>query len=632
MNTSRAWLQREYFDAELPAAEVLADALTFHVAEVDDVKGDLIDVQVLPDRSAYMLSHRGIAKELSAALTIPMKRDPLREPIPEYPTTDLLSISIETPMSARQMGALVRGVQVGPSPSWLKEALESVGQRSINNIVDVTNYVMLNIGQPLHAFDTKKITWDGDRLPIRIREAKEGESITVLSGEEYVLPEGTIVIAEGVTDNALDIAGIKGGMASAITEHTTELYISVANFDGTSVRKTAQALKLWTDASSRFQNKLSPALVAYGMRDALALITAVAGGEVVGVVDVYPEPVDSQPVSVTLAQVNSLLGSSFSRGDIEHALARLDFSYAFVEDMVTVLPSFERRDLCIAEDLIEEIGRIVGYEHLESKVLPLMRVAPDQARFRGIEAIRDFLVERGFTELSTQSFTKEGDIELANPLQSERPYLRPSLLPALEEALTHAVLEAPRVLGPSRFVKLFEVGNVFTNHGEMTVLSMGVRDMSGTSASEALKENVATLEQELLRIPASARYSLDGSMMELSLDQLNLEKLGDTYAPVATRLASYRPYSVYPFALRDIAVWTPEGTEESEVVSAILKEAGELLVRVDLFDRFEKEGRISYAFRLVFQSTERTLSDTDLDPAMARVAAALNEKEGWQVR
>lgn len=632
MNTSRAWLQREYFDAELPATEVLADTLTFHVAEVDDVKGDLMDVQVLPDRSAYMLSHRGIAKELSAALTIPMKRDPLREPIPEYPATDALSISIETPKSARQMGALVRGVTVGPSPAWLKEALESVGQRSINNIVDVTNYVMLNIGQPLHAFDTKKITWDGDRLPIRIREAREGESITVLSGEEYVLPEGTIVIAEGVTDRALDIAGIKGGIASAITEHTTELYISVANFDGVSVRKTAQALKLWTDASSRFQNKLPPALVAYGMRDALALITEIAGGEVVGIVDVYPEPTETQSVSVTVAHVNSLLGSSFSRGDIEQALARLDFSYTLVEDRITVLPSFERRDICIAEDLIEEIGRTIGYEHIVSAALPLMKTAPDQARFRGIEAIRDFLVERGFTEVSTPSFTKDGDIELANPLQSERPYLRASLLPALEDALGRAVLAAPRVLGPSRFVKLFEIGNVFTKHGEMLVVSMGVHDTSGTSAPEALKENVATLEQELLRIPASARYSLDGSMMELNLDQVNLEKLGDTYAPQAIQLASYRPYSVYPCALRDVAVWTPEGTEESEVMNTILKEAGEFLVRVDLFDRFEKEGRISYAFRLVFESLDRTLSDTDLDPAIARVATSLNEKEGWQVR
>lgn len=121
-------------------------------------------------------------------------------------------------------------------------------------------------------------------------------------------------------------------------------------------------------------------------------------------------------------------------------------------------------------------------------------------------------------------------------------------------------------------------------------------------------------------------------MIELNLDQVNLEKLGDTYAPQATQLASYRPYSVYPCALRDVAVWTPEGTEESEVMNTILKEAGEFLVRVDLFDRFEKEGRISYAFRLVFESLDRTLSDTDLDPAMERVATSLNEKEGWQVR
>ena len=634
MKVSLAWLQK-YFDAPLPGADTVADALTFRVAEIEEAEGDLVDVKVLPDRAAYLLSHRGVAKEVSAALDIPLKRDPLREELPSYPETDRLSVSLdEEGKCARFMAALVTGVKVGSSPAWLKEALEAVGQRSINNVVDATNYVMLDIGQPLHAFDAGKLAAREGAYAIAVRGAASGETITTLAGEEHALPEGTLLVADGNSGAALGIAGVKGGQASGIAEDTADIIIECANFDGSSIRRTAQALKLFTDASSRFQNKPSPALVAYGMRDALALITEIAGGELVGVVDAYPEPPEPEAVSVSLARVNGLLGAAFSVDEVRDALRRLGFSYTEVEDSFVVLPPFERRDLSIPEDLVEEIGRILGYDRIAPLELPLQETAPDQARYRGIERVKDFLVERGFTELSTQSFAAEGDIMLQNPLQEDRPYLRPSLLPAMRDALARGAANAPRVLGPSDLLKLFEVGTAFTKDGEFLLLSMGVAALSGkkAKAADALKEHVATLEQELLAAPIAARYSLDGEAVEFDIGKLNLEKLGDVYAPLSARMGAYRPYSPYPFALRDVAVWTPAGTEESEVSNAIVKEAGDLLVRIDLFDRFEKEGRISYAFRLVFESMERTLSDADLDPAMERVSAALNAKEGWEVR
>lgn len=633
MKTSVAWLQG-YFEEPLPDAATLAETLTFHAAEIEEAEGDVLDVNVLPDRAAYMLSHRGVASELSAALSRPMKYDPLRSELPVYPATDRLTVSVDADgKCARYMAALVTGVAVGPSPTWLKEALESVGQRSINNVVDATNYVMLDIGQPLHAFDAHMLTARENGYAIDVRASKEGEHVTTLTGESYDLPPDVLLITDAHADGMpIGIAGVKGGKAAGITDATVDIIIESANFDGTSVRKAAQALKLFTDASSRFQNRPSEALVAYGMRDVLALIEKVAGGTLVGVTDVYPELPEIVPVSVSLARVNALLGSEFSREDVQGAFDRLGFSYTQVEDTFTILPPFERRDLVIPEDLVEEVGRTLGYDRIEPVPLPTQTLAPEQARFRGIEAVKDFLVDRGFTEISTPSFASEGEIELANPLQEDRPFLRASLLPQLHDALARAVLAAPRVLGPTRFVKIFEVGTVFLKGGETLLLSMGVSDLSGTTAADALKENVATLEQELLRIPALARYSLDGTMMELNLDKLNLEKLGEEYAPVSVRLGSYRPYSVYPFALRDIAVWTPEGTQESEVTGSIMKEAGEFLVRIDLFDRFEKDGKVSYAFRLVFESMDRTLADSDLDPAMARVTDALNAHEGWKVR
>lgn len=640
MKTSRKWLQG-YFEQELPDAEKLRDALTFSVAEVEDAvpgNDDLLDVNVLPDRASYLLSHRGVAKELSASLGLALAHDPLRQELPTYPETDRLIIGLdEEEGCTRYIGALVKGVRVGPSPAWLTEALESVGQRSINNIVDATNYVMLAIGQPLHAFDAGKLTAREGVYAISVRGAREEEKITTLAGEEYVLPEGTLLITDAHADGApIGIAGIKGGQRAAIDETTTDIILESASFDGTSVRRAAQKLKLFTDASSRFQNKPSPTLAAYGMRDVLALVEKVAGGELVGVVDMYPKAPEPQTVSVSLARVNEVLGSFFTPYDVRTALASLDFSYTEVEDGFTVLVPFERNDLVIPEDLVEEIGRVVGYDTIESQELPVTSGVPDQARFRGIERIKDFLIERGFTEISTPSFAEEGEIELANPLQSDKPYLRASLVPSLRDALTRASSVAPRLTGPAPFVKLFEIGTVFTASGEMPFLAMGVVSLSGKGAPEVLKENLATLEQELFAMPVHARASLDGQLTEFSLDSINLEKLGDEYAPISVTLGAYKPFSPYPFALRDIAVWTPEGTEETEVTNVIIPAAGEHLARIDQFDRFEKEKdgvtRISYAFRLVFESIDRTLSDKDLDPAMERITEALNAHDGWEVR
>ena len=630
MKISRTWLER-FFDTELPSTEELAEALTFHAFEIEEAEGDMLDVKVLPDRAAYALSHRGIAREVSAILGIPMKEDPLRTQLPEWIPTNELSLSLDPEgKTYRKMGALVRGVKVGPSPEWLRAALESVGQRSINNVVDATNFVTLNMGQPLHAFDAGKIAWHDGVLSITVRAAEADEQITVLTGETYTLPEGALVIAEGEEGTALDIAGIKGGMASAITEETDDLFVSVCNFYGARVRKTAQALNLFTDASTRFQNKISPELAAYGMRDVLALITELADGEVVGVNDVYPNPVTQTPVSVTRARITGLLGSEVSDSEVRAALEVLDLPYTSEGNAYTVTPPFERRDLTIAEDLIEEVGRIRGYDKVVSQPLLVLEEGEGSPRYDGLERIKDVLRERGYTEISTQSFAERGDIILANPLDKTKPALRKRLAENMEAALVKAVAAAPRVLGPAPAVHLFEIGSVFPKEGETLSLALGYRAVSGKQKAAVLDEVVGALKDELgIALPVER---VSEGIAEILLKDLDLAALGEGYVPARVRLGSYHPFTIYPFALRDVAVWTPHGTEESEVTEVILKEAGEHLVRIDLFDRFEKEGRVSYAFRLVFESAERTLSDEELVPAMARIAAALAARAGWEVR
>ncbi len=642
MKVSIAWLQT-YFAEPLPPTEELVDALTFHSSEVEEVMGEgaaaAFDVKVLPDRAPYALSHRGIAYELAAALGRPLSSDPLRAPLPAFAPTDRIALSIENPKAClRYAAALVTGVKVGPSPEWLRSALEAVGQRSINNVVDATNYVMLNIGQPLHAFDAAKLEKDAaGAYSIGVRGARAGEKITTLSGDELALPAGTLLITDRAADMALGIAGIKGGKAAELGEGTTDILVEAANFDGAMVRRASQALKLWTDASLRFQNNVSPELVAYGMRDVLALIGELAGGELAGVVDRYPAPEAPQPpVSVARAQLNGALGTSFSMDEISGALGRLSLEHAVEGEMVTVRPPFERRDIVIWQDLVEEVGRVLGYDTVVPTALPAMPKAPDQAAWRGMEAIKDILVARGFTEISTQSFAAEGEVQLANPLQADKPWLRASLAANMADALERAAQVAPRVLGPEPLLKLFELGTVFAKDGEHLSLCLGYRQLSGKASDAVLQEAVDALLEAFPAAGIARPAPADGSIAELSLKDAGLAAIGKEAQLARYALGEYRQFSAYPSALRDIAVWTPEGTEETEAALAIEKEAGELLARIDLFDRFEKaEGsgtRISYAFRLVFQAGDRTLSDADLDPRMAAITDALNAREGWEVR
>ncbi|TSD04936.1 MAG: phenylalanyl-tRNA synthetase beta chain [Parcubacteria group bacterium Greene0714_7] len=594
MKVSTAWLQK-YFDAPLPSPKDIADALTFHAFEIEDLEEVSMDVKVLPNRAADCLSHRGVAKEISAILNLPLKSDPLRAPIPEFPKTDTLMVTADPAYTLRHTGALVRGVTVGPSPEWLKSALESVGQRSINNVVDVLNYVLLDIGQPSGAFDLAKIKDDNGVVKVDIRRAKAGEKIKVLTGEEYTLTEEMFTFSDAVGGSLLDIAGIKGGFSSGVTSETKDLFISAGNYDGTLIRKASQKLKLFTDASQRFQNRPSPELTVYGMQAILSLIKQVAGGEVVGVVDIRNKPQDTPiDVSITLDRINQLLGSGFLKEEVADVFKRLDLSVSISENAFTITPPFERTDLKIPEDLIEEVGRILGYDRVP-RVEPTFNTAPDQARYRGIERMKDMLVEEGFVEVSTQY--------LANPLDKTMPALRPSLEIGVQDALARGKQYQSLLLSPGEKLKLFEVGTVFPKAGEYVELRM-------TERVSAWGEGAGTVD---------------------NLSIAKLEDYGKDYTPKKYKLGMYQPFSVYPFIVRDIALWAPEGTDVGPTRSHIMENAGPLLVRCELFDTFSKDGRTSYAFRLVFQADDRTLTDDEVSGWMDLVTKAVTQKN-WEVR
>ncbi len=300
---------------------------------------------------------------------------------------------------------------------------------------------------------------------------------------------------------------------------------------------------------------------------------------------------ENQPtVGVTVAEINGALGSDFSRDEMLDVFRRLQFRVETDEGEIRVTAPAPRTDVVIPEDVAEEVGQILGYDRIVSKELPPVATAPDQARFRGIEKVKDFLVARGFTEISTQSFAVKGDIELANPMDKTHPFLRTSLDENMTAALARAKQYAPLTLDPGQKPKLFEIGTVFTNDGERLVVKTS--------------EPVADLP-------------------EITDDS--------EYMPVQYELGAYKPFSLYPFITRDIAFWAPADTDVGLTKSNIEENAGELLARLDPFDRFEKEGRVSLAFRLVFQSMERTLTDDEVNTIMEKIYAALRAA-GFEVR
>lgn len=601
MKISREWLQK-YFQAPLPDAQKIADALTFHAFEIEGVEkvagDDVIDVKITPNRGHDALSHRGIAKEISAILNIPLASDPLKEAPNLSPTTDAVSVILEdTELCYRFTVGYIKGVKVGPSPVWLKERLEAIGQRSINNVVDATNFVMFNIGQPVHAFDAGQLEEKDGKYAFEVRKAKDGEVLLALDDKEYKLNPSNLVVADKNSGKAVGIAGVKGGKPAGITEATKDIIVECANFNGVSVRKTSKALNLSTDASQRFQQVISPEMAAHGQRLTVDMILKIAGGELVGFADAYPKPVVPWQVVFTAAHTSKLLGIDVSADEIKTSLTHLGFAFKEAEGKFTVDIPFERLDLTIPEDLIEEVGRMIGYEKIPSKELSQLEKQPDvNASFARAESIREDLIRQGYSEVFTSVFVDKGDTAVLNKVDSVRPYLRSSLINGLNVALNKNIPNKD-LLGLKE-IKLFEIGTVWRDGKEEVLVGR-------------VSEKEPASEQDL---HASWTFKFE---------------VHDTFTISDT--ARIEVFSRYPSITRDIALWVPSDTQSDAVKEVIAQAAGNLMIRIDQFDEFKKGDKTSYAFRLVFQSFEKTLTDDEANSAMNSVYEAVKTR-GWEVR
>jgi len=638
MKISCAWLQT-YFGDELPSADKLAELLTFHSFEVEGVMrvGDdwLIDLDILPNRSSDCLSHRGVARELATLLERPMRREPLREPVPSIPTGAHLTVAVDDHMQcSRYMGAIIRGVTVGESPAWLRQALETVGLRSINNVVDITNYVMLDIGQPLHVFDLAKLGRARDgTAALRVRAARQGERITVLTGETYELSEEHLLITDGVRNSPLALAGIKGAMQAQISTDTVDLVLEAAHFNYKTIRSTSRTLKLSTDASLRFQNNPAVELPAFAVRDAVRLIADIAGGTLVEVADAYQPRGERTPIDVTLSRINTVLGTTLSIEDVERILVRFEWEFSRDREEFAVTPPWERSDISIPEDIVEEVGRIYGLRTLQASLPKVPAEPPRVAKSHYYtDLIRNVCAELGYSEVLTYMLRDRGEVELANPLASDKAFVRMNLRDGLDEALTLNVPNAP-LLGLDD-VRLFEIGTRCTTRGEELSLALGVRAVRGKQAvlNTALMRDIAEIEA---RLGASLGLMVHDGMAEGSLlpalAQLERPKAYHEPLPWNSDMR-FTAWSPYPYVLRDIAVWVPANATADEVLSVVQGQAGVLLVRHDQFDEYIKDDRVSYAWHLVFQADDHTLTDEEVTARMDAIARAIQTHKGWQVR
>ena len=600
MKISYNWLK--WYIPEAPEAEKLADIFTYHVAEVESFdkteSGDYIfDIKILPNRAHDLLSHQGIAKEVASLLDIAYADPTSKYKIPEVKSTEL-KIKVESDKCRRYMGRIVRNVKIGPSPSWVVDHLESIGQRGINNAVDAANLVMYDCSQPIHCFDLDKVSG-----ALVIREAREGEEMTTLDNKLVKLATGDLVIAD--EKNVLAIAGVKGGKIAEVNANTKNIIIEVANFDPTSVRKTAQRAGIFTDARKRFENDLSPTLCDFAMLETSGLMIEYGITHFEDVVDVYPHKQAEQKLKFSKDKVSRVLGEEVSSEDIAQILKRYNIS--FTEDSgefeITVPPM--RLDLTLEEDMAEEIGRILGYDKVKPKLPKINFKTKVNETFAKISYARNKLLNEGYSEVMTYAFRDTGEVEVLASA-SDKKFLRTNLKDGLTESIKLNTLNAP-LLNNSE-TKVFEIGAVFGKSGEEIHVAYG--------------DKKKVTEMSLSEFASSA--SLDASAQDLLLRNVD-------HSQKHTR-ESFSMWSLFPFIARDVAVWVGENTKSEEVAKVIKENAGDLVVRgPELFDEFKKGDKVSFALRIVFQSDDRTLTDAEINEVMDKVKSALGSA-GWEVR
>jgi phenylalanyl-tRNA synthetase beta chain len=649
---------------------------------LDDVR---MEVEVTPNRPD-LLSHLGVAREAApggdASLRLPeipgedpeavrsVEEAPLVEDTREAEAGGV-RIRIQDPeLCPRYLGLVIRGVKVGPSPSWLQTRLRAAGARPINNVVDATNYVLLELGQPLHAFDLDRI----EESTIVVRKAEEGEEIRTLDGELRKLAGGMLAICDARRPAA--VAGVMGGEDSEVADATTDLLLECALFKPASVRSTRKALGLSTDASYRFERGVDPEGMERALRRVARIILATAGGRVEGpILDVRPGAFRRTTLSFRLSRVEQILGVPFTGDQVRALLEPLGFRVGDESDgaLPVEVPGFRSWDVTREVDLVEEVARTHGYENFPDTLNPFRPGSvPDHPLFRLEDRLRGELTAWGLLEAQTPAFAPEGEgeVELLNPISAEERFLRRSLLPALLRRLERNLARG------NRDVRLFELGTAFEkgNEGELprehphlAVVLHGRRAPEHWSADPGevdlwevkgiLEAVVRVVEPEGWKVapavgteaafvdPGQAFVITDsggtavGSGGRILPSGLDLPAWAGALWGLEVRLpwepeirdrVGFTPLPTHPGVERDLALLIPEGRTVGEVLTLVRERGGPHLRESRVFDVYRgkgvDEGFRSVAVRLRFRADDRTLRDQEVDDVIRSLTRTLEEE------
>ncbi len=618
----------------MPDTQTLKKIITDHAFEVEEViegvHGDVIDLKVLPDRAHDALSHRGIAREIATHINAKYS-ELIHDTLISDTSVASVAVHVESPLCTRYMALRIARVKIEESPSWLKEIFLALGMRSINTLVDLTNYVLVELGQPLHVFDAKKV-----KGTIVVRMARAGEKMTTLDNKELVLDESMLVIADD--EAVLALAGIKGGKKAEVDAETTDIILECASFDSISVRKTAFKTGLRTDASKRFENNYSAVWTEGALARYMTLLKREQSKIVYGVLtDVYAHPRLSFMIELSITRTNSLLGTTLTQKEVTDILTKLHLTFTIKTDDVCVVMCddnlFNIREeedkKYISYAIIGHIARVLGYEKGIPKkdYVPLKKEGKVANFIAESDRIRNELVARGFVEVRTYHFQNEGMEELENPIANDKKFIRSSLHQGMQGALTKALYNAP-LLGKTD-MSLFEIGTVVNERGEEVYVVLA----RAYANSKKQKNVVVELETILCEVAHQITYvkNFEQGIVEGMITSHNGVPVADSEAVPLVHTAeniAWKSVSPYPFATRDIAFFVSDEAKQKVLKDIIFLWAGPLCMRVDLFDEFEKKVedgtvKLSRAYRLVFLSHEKTLTDEEIHTAMQKVEQEL---------
>ena len=646
------------------------------IVEVLNLKEDIIDFEITPNRPDC-LSIEGLGRETAVSLGKEFKNP--RKNIDELNIENKeelegLKVDIKAPdLCYRYIARIVKNVKIGPSPEWMQRRLRACGIRSINNIVDITNYVMLEMGEPMHAFDINSI----EGKHIIVRRAKNGEKITTLDEEERILNEDDLVIAD--EKKPVAIAGVMGGENSEIEENTETVVFEAAVFYGGNIRKTAKKVGLRTESSSRFEKGLSSENALRAINRAVELVEKINAGKAVeGKIDVYPTKQKINKIKLDYDRINSLLGTNLSKEEMINILEKLDIK---VENDTAISPYF-RMDLEFLADIAEEVVRFYGYDKLDTTLIKADTTIGVLNKEQKIEKnIKQVLVNNGLSEIYTYGFVSEKDLEksnidkeiinqsitILNPLSDEYKLMRPSTLPSMMQILS---LNNNK---KNQDVKLFDISRNYKNvNGEVEKGEVPLQENILTIGMYGKNVDFYTLKgliENVLEISNINRYDIEketennsyhpGRCANIKVGIDTIATIGEVHPEVLinydidkrvyvaevniTKLTKYSKLNKkyvevpkFPAVERDIAVIVDEKVEVGQIEKIIIKKAKKWLEEVKLFDiyRDEKlgENKKSVAYSLIFRDKNKTLSDEEINTTMENIITELEKTLGAELR